>query len=212
MSEVETSVAEDVEEIVTQEASEATEQNLDQEVQQEAEKSVPLAALEAERKRRQEAEQQAYYIQQQIAMQQAQSSQASQEDEDDYTKSLKNWTQAQIREQTQKNLEEQYVRQNPEILERLQNELPDLYRRRPELKAAVMNSQNRVLAAVQFLDDYAPKRSDTSMTRQKIEENQMKPKSPHGTGKSAKLSKGDMIAKMSSAEFHQYRNEIMGRR
>jgi len=211
MTEEETSVADDVEEAVSVLSNDEDNGSQEIEEQQEVEKRVPLSALEAERKRRQEAEKQSYLYQQQMAMQQSASSN-KQDDEDDYTKSIKNWTQSQIKEQSQKLLEENFVHSNPGILERLQNDLPELYRKRPELKAAVMASPNRVLAAVQFLDDYAPIKSDTSMTRKKIEQNQMKPKSPHGSGKSAKLSKGDMIAKMSSEEFHQYRKEVMGQR
>lgn len=215
MSEVQTSVAEGVQEAVSESlVDETLNESQENEAQQEAERTVPLSALEAERKKRQEIERKAYeaeYRAQLIEQQMQKSQSPPQDDEDEYTKSLKSWTQSELQKVKRDAAEELYIQQNPDIVSRLQNELPDLYAKRPWLKNAVLSAENRVLAAAQLLDDYAPRNAVANETKKKISENQMKPKSPQGVGKTGQFSKADMIAKMSSSEFQEFRKKQMGR-
>lgn len=174
--------------------------------EQPQERTVPLSALEAERKKRQEAELRAFYAEQQ-RMQQPQPQQKD-EDEDDYTRQLKASLLSKIKEETRKEREQEFLRRNPDAVSRIEAELPEILKKRPSLAFAIQNAENKYEEAMAIIEDYSTKRNDT---QRRIEANSMKPGTPTGAAKSAKLSKSEMIANMSSQDFHQWRKGLRRR-
>jgi hypothetical protein len=181
--------------------------------QAEAERTVPLTALEAERKKRQEAEYKVQLAEQyhQQYIQQSQSTQKSQDDdEDDYTKQIKQSIRNEVNQELQQKMEQMYVAQNPQVVERINKELEPILKKRPRLAELIKTSENRYAAAMEIIEDYSPKLQPTE-TERKLEENAKKPGSPQGLGKGSKMTQQEMVRSMSSDDFHRYRRQMRGR-
>lgn len=198
--------------VETPEAVEAqAETETSAEVRSEADKQVPLSALEAERRKRQEAEQQAQWLYQQMNAAQAQykTQQPSQDDdEDEYTKEIKDSLRREVRQEFKSYAEQQYLSQHPEATQALQEHLPRILEQKPWLTEVIKNAPNRYARAMEIINDYAPRSAPTPESRRRIEENAQKPGSPQGVGKTSQLSKLEMISKMSPEEFRDYRKRV----
>lgn len=176
----------------------------------EQERMVPLKALEEERRKRQELEYQAQWMQQQ--MQSVQSPLQGQqgqpaEDEDDYTREIMTRMEQKFRDK----MEKQYLAQHPDALNRIQSELTPILQKKPWLAAAIQNAENRYQAAMEIINDYAPKREDD--TTKRMVDNAEKPRSPaQGAVKGGSVSRLEMMSKMSPGEFGQWRDQLRKQR
>lgn len=166
-----------------------------------------LRDLQKERQRRQELEQ--YYMQAQ--MQQQQQPPQSQDDTSDdelLTRSdLKTFKKTAEQEFMRKVMETSWVEDNPESVQRINEELPQLLTKRPELKFAIENSPNRYKAAAKFLDDYKPRRAAP-----KSQQRRDRPGSPQGVGKSAKIAEAASLMDMSDQEYEKWKASKRRRR
>ena len=179
-----------------------------EQVQQEQpqERTVPLSALEAERKKRQEAELRAFYAEQQRTAQPPQ--QKEDDNEDDYTRQLKASLLSKIKEENRRDREQEFLRRNPDAVSRIEAELPEILKKRPSLAYAIQNADNKYEEAMAIIEDYSTRKNDT---QKRIEANSMKPGTPTGAAKAAKMGKAEMIANMNSSDFHQWRKQIRKR-
>ena len=198
------------EQVVEAVAEQPQEQHVEQshEVQQE-DKSVPLAALKAERKKRQEAEYQAQWMQKQLEDAQRISQQKPVEDDGDdlLTKAdYSKMTQAQLAEFKRQTLEESFLSQNPDLVDAIETDLPEILKKKPWLAHAINNSSNRYQTAYEVIKDYKPKGENV---KRKIAANSEKPGSPATVGKSGQVSKD--YTKMSQDEFREYRRSLRGK-
>lgn len=204
----ESSVAEDTTNDLVNDAAEHQQDNEPvQQVEQEQEKTVPLTALEAERKRRQEAEYKAWMYQHQ---QQQAASQPKEDYEDEYTKSIKSYVNQTTKAEIQRAVESEYLKDHPEAETRIKNELEGILHEMPELSYSIQNASNRYAAAMKIINKFAPKKS-VAETKRKIQENQNKPGSPHASGKTQKVSPSERLSGMSRSEFLQYKRQMRGR-
>lgn len=170
----------------------------------EEEKTVPLKALQAERRKRQEAEYQTKWLQEQLEAAQKRSPEESNDSEElltrgDYAK----MSQSQLQEFKRQTLEESFRSQHPEIEEAIQNDLPEILKKKPWLAHAIQNSPNRYQTAFEIIQDYKPRSQNVS---KRLEENQNKPGSPAGIGKSGSVQKS--VNQMSKKEFREYRASL----
>jgi hypothetical protein len=62
---------------------------------------------------------------------------------------------------------------------------------------------------MEIVNDYAPRQTQTPESKRRIDENASKPGSPQGVGKTNQLSKLEMLSKMSSTEFRDYRKRLV---
>jgi glutathione S-transferase len=174
------------------------------------ERMVPLKALEEERRKRQELEYQAQWMQSQ--MQQAQNPLQNQqaqpaEEEDEYTREIMTRMEQKFRDK----MEKQYLAQNPDALSRIQQDLAPILQKKPWLAAAIQSAENRYAAAMEVINDYAPKREDD--TTKRMVDNAEKPRSPaQGAVKGGSVSRLEMMSKMSPGEFGQWRDQLRKQR
>lgn len=199
---------EKVEAVAEQPQDQAQEHANDQ--QQEEDKQVPLKALQAERRKRQEAEYQSKWLQEQLqTVQTAPQTQQEPEDGDELlTKSdFSRMTQSQLVEFKRQTLEESFLEQNPNAMEAIETELPEILKKKPWLAHAINNSKNRYATAFEVIKDYKPKNDNV---RNRIAENSSKPGSPATVGKGGTLAKD--FGKMSNTEFREYRKQVRSQR
>lgn len=178
---------------------------------QERDRMVPLKALEEERRKRQELEYQAQWMQQQLqnsqnVMQTAQA-QPESDDEDEYGRELMQRMEHRFRQKQ----EQKFLQKNPECLDRIQKELAPILQKKPWLAAAINAAENRYEAAMEVINDYAPKREND--TTKRMVDNAEKPRSPaQGAVKGGSVSRLEMMSKMSPGEFGQWRDQLRKQR
>lgn len=202
MSEAETETAKSEILDAVQEAQEVQEVIEAQEapVEQKEDKQVPLSALQRERKKRQEAEQRASYLEQQ----QQQAAQKPQDDETAYEsvtkKELKETTYSFKQELKREIAEEDWIKENPEKFEKLNDELPQLLKQRPNLAAAISTSVNRYEEAWELISAFSKKPS-LPVSAKKPD----RPGSPMGIPKAAAINQTMDVMQMSDDEFAKWR-------
>ena len=185
------------------------------------EKAGLQEALLAERRKRQEAEALNKYLQQQNQNYQAQynTKQAvPQEEEDEYTREIKQYTEAKVQQGIRESMERQYMSSHPEMLEQdpvsgrtmLEEKLEPILKKRPYLAQAIQAAENRYAMAMEIINDWSPK-GQSEENRKRLEENASKPGNPAGVAKSANLNQLEHIKGMSRKEFSEYRAKIRGR-
>lgn len=214
MSDTATEEKETAEEVVNETLPDSTEsveteEQPQEETQEETsseekqEEHVPVSAHVAERKKRQEAEDRARWLEQQM-MQQQQSSQPEkpQQDENDlltvgqHKQTLQEWKRSV--------LEEAYMEQNPEVIERVKTELPSILEdpKHKWLADSISQAPNRLQRAAQVLDMFKPKKQAAPPpNREKT------PKSPQSVAKTNKMSTADRLMSMSDQELEKWRAE-----
>lgn len=172
------------------------------------EKNVPLKALQEERKKRQEAEYQSKWLQEQLQATQTQRQQEPADDGDELlTKAdYSRMTQSQLAELKRQTLEESFVSDHPEVIDKVENELPELLKKKPWLAHAINNSTNRYKTAWEVINDYKPK----TEVRKRLAENQEKPGNASAVSKGGEVSKD--FSKMSASEFKAYRASVRSKR
>lgn len=164
--------------------------------------------LQKERQRRQELEQ--YAMQMQMQQQQAQTAQQQNNTDNDELLTrgdLNNFKQTAEQEFMRKVMETSWVEDHPEEISRINNDLPELLTKRPELKWAIENAPNRYKAAWKFLNDYSPRQQ----AKPKIAP-QQRPGSPQGVGKSAKIAQAASYMDMSDNDWEAYKAQKRRRR
>lgn len=190
-----------------------SEQPVDQQEQQEEQKMVPLAALEAERKKRQDSEAKAQ-LYQDFLMRGKEDEKEEVEDPNAIVekKDLQQNTQTTKREI----LETLYQDMNPEAVRKIDKYLKPILEKKPWLAASVDTALNRYARAYEIVNDYihlveAPAVNKAkTMDGQRIVQNAQKPRSPAEVGKSAQPSGTDYLKSIQGKkEFREYRTKIL---
>lgn len=196
-------VLEDVVNQTEQSDGEQQEQPTEEVAEQKKEEFVPVSAHVAERKKRQEAEQKAqWYEQQMMQMQKPEQKQSTQDNSDDLL--TVGQQQQTLNEWKRSILEEAYLEQNPDIVDKIKDELPDLLKdpKYKWLAESIPQAPNRLQRAAQV---YEIIKSKKEPVQQNTPSRTNVPKSPQAVAKTNKLSMADRIMSMSDQELDEWR-------
>lgn len=183
-----------------------------QEVQQEEPKMVPLAALQAERRKRQELETRAKVYEEMMA-----NKNVPPEEEEDPEALLTKGSFKEEKALTKREILEQvYQDMNPEAVQKINTYLKPILDKKPWLAASVDNALNRLARASEIVDDYIhlveekPRQRSGAIEAKRIVENANKPRSPVEVGKSAQPSGTEYLKSIQGKkEFREYRQKVL---
>lgn len=186
-----------------------------QDEQQEEPKMVPLAALQAERRKRQELETRTKVYEDLMAKQSP--PKVSEEEEEDPEALV---TRSSFREEKaltkREILEQVYQDMNPEAVQKINTYLKPILDKKPWLAATLDNAVNRLARANEIVDDYMhlveekPKSKALVNDARRIVDNANKPRSPTEMGKSAQPSGTEYLKSIQGKkEFREYRQKLL---
>jgi hypothetical protein len=190
-------------------------------------RTVPLEALEAERKKRQDIERQReedrrtyQELLKRIEVQE-QSNQQPDEDEEELVsrKDLKAFKQSLTSEDLfnlkREIAEETFKEMNPQAIKEINTSLKEIIEQKPWLADSIANATNRYARAYEIVRDFGGGKTSKPQTNndaKKMVENSKKPGNPAATAKSSQLSGTDYLKSIAGTkEFREYRNKLLGR-
>lgn len=167
------------------------------------ESTVPLTALQKERRRRQEIERQYEEVEERLRrIEQSQYSYQKEDDSDAY-ESLTKGEYQQLTKQQEMNLirkvsESQWVKQHPDKVEIINEKLPELLKKRPNLAHAIAAAENRYLESWEILQRFneTPKKRETPK--------EQAPGSPAAAPKAKSPADGMDVMSMSDEDFRKW--------
>jgi hypothetical protein len=184
-----------------------------QETNQDEPKMVPLAALQAERRKRQEYETRNKVYEDLLAKKNVQAEEVEEEDPEALV------TKSSFREEKaltkREILEQVYQDMNPEAVQKINTFLKPILDKKPWLAASLDNALNRLARANEIVDDYMHLVSEKPKSRavvdaQRIVDNANKPRSPVEMGKSAQPSGTEYLKSIQGKkEFREYRQKVL---
>lgn len=191
-------------------------------VRAEPQRTVPLEALEAERRKRQELEAQNRALQELMTKSKAPEKVEEEDDDEDefitkaeMKKRLDKVTFSQKREM----LEEAFCDSKPEAVELINTHLEQIIKRKPWLAQTIESAPNRYARAYEIVQDYMPKDekvapaskfSRPQAEAKKIVENAQKPGNPSTIAKAANGSNLDYLKSIQGKpEFREYRRKML---
>jgi hypothetical protein len=178
--------------------------------QETQEKMVPLAALEAERRKRQELEAQnrAY---QDFLLKQKEAQEQKPQDDDEWVSRREVKQEKQLTKQ--EILEEVFRDSNPEKIQEINTYLEQIVERKPWLAETIAKAPNRYARAYEIVQDYKHllvQQKQNAAEAKKIVENAKKPGSPIAVGKTGTQSQSDFLLSIrGTPDFKKYRQEVM---
>lgn len=183
-----------------------------QETTQEEPPMVPLAALQAERHKRQELEARAKVYEELMAKK------SNEPEEEDDPEAL--LTKSSFREEKaltkREILEQVYQDMNPAAVQEINLYLKPILDKKPWLAASVDSALNRLARAKEIVDDYRHlidgkvKTTSAVNDAKRIVENSQKPRSPVEVGKSAQPSGTEYLKSIQGKkEFREYRQKLL---
>ena len=189
-------------------------------VAEQPERQVPLAALEAERQKRQEREEENRYLRELAMQQKAQlesyNAKKPQDDtEEDLVneRRLKNFSEKELSAMKREISEQVFKDANPEALKMINQNLKDILDKKPWLADSIESAPNRYSRAYEIVQDYAPAmaaRTAKADDARRIVENSRKPGSPVTVGKPMNGNAGDhMMSLRGKKEFREYRSKLL---
>lgn len=192
--------------------SEQTEAGQQEQHQQEEPKMVPLAALQAERRKRQELETRNRVYEELMAKK------AESEEQQDDPEALV--TRGSFREEKaltkREILEQVYQDMNPKAVQKINTYLKPILDKKPWLAASLDTAVNRLARASEIVDDYMHLLQESPVQKVKqndaarIVENANKPRSPAEVGKSAQPSGTEYLKSIQGKkEFREYRQKML---
>ena len=159
------------------------------------ETQVPLHALQRERKKRQE-------LEEELKFHREQQRKSAQPNDDSRYESATKEDLGKSREETIRIIEERkWSRDNPEKYQRINDDLPQFLKQRPNLASAIEASTNRYEEAWELMQALTPKQQQQI----KVKPKQDAPGSPSGVPKSAAMSEAVDVMRMTDSEFHAWR-------
>jgi len=180
---------------------------VEKEIDAEAQKQVPLSALQKERKKRQELELELEWERKRGA----QATQQPQQEEDN--SKYESATREDLGRAQQESIriieEKMWIKQNPEKYEKLNEYLPNFLKQRPNLAHAINTASNRYEEAYTLMDALTPKQQAQLKVAPVKKE---APNSPAGIPKSASLNQAVDVMTMSDTEFSAWRKSQKKRR
>ncbi len=187
------------------EQAEPQEQNQEAETKEER---VPLSALQKERRKRQEAEQELkVYRDHQLNSVKAK---PVEEDESRFESATKGDL-GKTKEEIIRAVEERnWIKQNPERYEEVNEKLAAFLKQRPNLASAIDGASNRFEEAWELMDKLSPKQKASLTVKSPLKKDA--PGSPSGMPKAAALNQAVDVMSMSESEFAAYREAKRKRR
>lgn len=181
---------------------------------QEEPKMVPLAALQAERRKRQEYETRNKVYEDLLAKQNVKPEEVEEEDPEALlTKSSFLQEKALAKREI---LEQVYQDLNPEAVQKINTYLKPILDKKPWLAASLDSAVNRLARANEIVDDYIhlvtdkPRSKTAVADAQRMVENANKPRSPVEVGKSAQPSGTEYLKSIQGKkEFREYREKVL---
>lgn len=181
---------------------------------QEEPKMVPLAALQAERRKRQELETRNKVYEELMARKAPEGEPEPEEDPEALV------TKASAREEKamtkREILEQVYQDMNPTAVQKINTYLKPILDKKPWLAATLDNAVNRLARANEIVDDYMhlveenPKPKSAVSDAQRIVANAQKPRSPVEVGKSAQPTGTEYLKSIQGkSEFREYRAKVL---
>lgn len=188
-----------------------------QESQEPEQKMVPLAALEAERRKRQdsEAKNQAY---ENLLMRASQETEQEPQEPEDPNALVEKRVLKETTAHTKREiLETLYQDMNPEAVQKINKYLKPILEKKPWLATSVDTAQNRYARAYEIVQDYIHLVEPQTQVRksgptdaQRIVQNANKPGSPADTGKSAQPKGMEYLKSIQGKkEFREYRQKVL---
>lgn len=182
-----------------------------QEQHQAEPKMVPLAALQAERRKRQELETRTKVYEEMMAKK------AEPEEEEDPEALVTKGTFKEEKALTKREILEQvYQDMNPEAVQKINAYLKPILDKKPWLAASVDSALNRLARANEIVEDYMhlveekPKPKAAVTDAKRIVENAQKPRSPVEIGKSAQPTGTEYLKSIQGKkEFREYRQKVL---
>ncbi len=174
---------------------------------------VPLAALQAERRKRQEFETRNKIYEEMMAKKNIEP-----EEEEDPEALLTKGSFKEEKALTKREILEQvYQDMNPEAVQKINLYLKPILDKKPWLAASLDSAVNRLSRANEIVDDYihlvdgkGRTRTDGSTDARRIVENANKPRSPNEVGKSAQPSGTEYLKSIQGKkEFREYRAKML---
>jgi len=205
----ETETVEEVQSPIETAEVESQESAPEQEKQEET--TVPLAALQKERRKRQEAEQRAklYEDIQAQQLREKQQTQPAQDNDDQYeaaTKAdLRKMESAAVRAMEERS----WIRQHPERAEEVNEKLTAFLKQRPNLAPAIEAAQNRYEEAWTLMNALTPKQTKALKP---VAIKRDAPGSPAGISKAAGMNQGVDVMAMTDSEYNAWRQSQRKRR
>lgn len=183
-------------------------------------RTVPLEALEAERRKRQDVEAQNRALQEFMIKSKAQEPQDHSEDDDEdfITKAeMKKRLQTTSFAQKREFLEEAFCDSKPDAVALIEANLPEIIKRKPWLAQTIESAPNRYARAYEIVNDYMPQQvapaskfRSTQADAKRIVENSMKPGSPAAISKASNSSQTDYLKSIQGKpEFRDYRRKML---
>lgn len=185
-----------------------------QEEQQEEQKMVPLAALEAERRKRQDSEAQNQLYKEYLTR----AKEEKKEPEEDPSALVENQKLQETTAASERRiLETLYQDMNPEAVQKINKYLKPILDKKPWLAESVDTAQNRWARAHEIVQDYMhlveekPQVSKSSnVDGKRIVQNAQKPRSPVEIGKSARPEGLEFLKSVQGKkEFRDYRQKVL---
>lgn len=182
-----------------------------QEQQQEEQKMVPLAALQAERRKRQELETRTR-VYEEMMSRKPEAAEPEENPDDLLTKGSFKEEKAITKREI---LEQVYQDMNPEAVQKINKYLKPILDKKPWLAATLDNAVNRLSRANEIVDDYMhlvedKPRPKAAVEAKRIVENASKPRSPVEAGKSAQPSGTEYLKSIQGKkEFREYRQKVL---
>jgi hypothetical protein len=182
-----------------------------QEQQQEEQKMVPLAALQAERRKRQELETRTR-VYEEMMSRKPEATEPEENPDDLLTKGSFKEEKALTKREI---LEQVYQDMNPEAVQKINKYLKPILDKKPWLAATLDNAVNRLSRANEIVDDYMhlvedKPRPKAAVEAKRIVDNANKPRSPVEAGKSAQPSGTEYLKSIQGKkEFREYRQKVL---
>ncbi len=202
----------DTEQELAAAVSEQPEVESQEEVQEQ--KMVPLAALQAERRKRQDLEAKAQLYQEMML---AKEKQPEPEEEDPNALVEKQHLRETTANTKRDILETLYQDMNPEAVQKINKYLGPILEKKPWLASSVDTAQNRYARAYEIVQDYLHLVEEKPVVRQssntdgqRIVQNAQKPRSPTDVGKSARPEGTEYLKSIQGKkEFREYRQKVL---
>ena len=186
-----------------------------QETHQEEPKMVPLAALQAERRKRQDLEARTK-VYEELMERQSRDSKQPEEQEDPEALVTKGSFQQEKALTNREILEQVYQDMNPAAVQKINTYLKPILDKKPWLASTLENAVNRLARANEIVDDYMhlveekPRQKSGSNDAKRIIENAQKPRSPNEVGKSAQPTGTEYLKSIQGKkEFREYRQKVL---
>ena len=201
MQDQETVIPEQQVDEVANEAFAEQPQEAHEEAQEEV-TQVPLHALQNERRKRQEAEMRNRILEEQYAK-------AAEPEEDTRYESATKQDLGKATLALKREIqEENWARDNPDRYRRINEDLPEFLKLRPNLATAIEGSTNRYEEAWTLMTALSPKQQQQVAQKPKPQA----PGSPSGVPKAAAMSENVDLMNLSDSEFNSWRQQRRGRR